>query len=146
MARGGARPGAGRPSAAANEERKSLPARMQAKSQEKLQRRLPELVDRYLDLALEGDKDALKWCIERAMGKAAVAQQAAADTEIRVVLGSIPRPGRANEARSAGQGDPSLHDDTDHGGANDGGGSAIPMEDVYSEPAEGAEEEEKAVK
>ncbi len=97
MARGGARPGAGRPSNAALDEKKTLAQRTMAKCQERLQRELPKLLTMYIDLALQGDKEALKWCVERGMGKAVVAQQGVQDTEIKVVLGSIPRPGRVNE-------------------------------------------------
>lgn len=132
MARGGYRPGAGRPSAASVEEKKSLPARMMAKCQEKLQRNLPDLIDRYLALALEGDKEALKWCIERGMGKAAVAQQNQVDTEIKVVLGNIPRPGKANDAQQVGAG-------------VDEGEAALRVEDGEPALEEGAEEEEEAV-
>ena len=147
MPRGGARPGAGRPSAAAAEEKRSLPARMMAKCQEKIQRRLPELVDRYLHLALEeGDKDALKWLIERGMGKAAVAQQAVADTEIKVVLGAIPRPGRANGSGSEPGGEGGDFEVGGSGLSEPEGGEGLSLEDDGAALAEGAEEEEEAVK
>ena len=143
MARGGARPGAGRPSAAAIEEKKSLPQRMLAKCQEKIQRRLPELIDLYLQAALDGDKDALKWCLERGMGKAAVATQAVADTEIKVVLGAIPRPGRVDGP--VPEGDVEVSDDVLQLVSDEPGEGGASVEDDGAALTEGAEEEEEAV-
>jgi hypothetical protein len=56
---------------------------------------MPELVDEAIVQALAGDKALLKFLIENGLGKAAVKQNAVEDTQIKVVLGNIPRPGKA---------------------------------------------------
>jgi hypothetical protein len=95
VARGGARPGAGRPSAAATEEKRTKAQRTQQRCQDKIQAKMPELVDEAIVQALAGDKALLKFLIENGLGKAAVKQNAVEDTQIKVVLGNIPRPGKA---------------------------------------------------
>jgi hypothetical protein len=95
VARGGARPGAGRPSAAATEEKRTKAQRTQQRCQDKIQAKMPELVDEAIVQALAGDKALLKFLIENGLGKAAVKQNAIEDTQIKVVLGNIPRPGKA---------------------------------------------------
>jgi hypothetical protein len=94
MARGGARPGAGRPSAAATEEKRTRAQRTQQRCQDKIQAKMPELIDRMIQEALDGDRASLKFLVEMGMGKAAVKQNAVEDTQIKVVLGNIPRPGK----------------------------------------------------
>jgi hypothetical protein len=111
VARGGARPGAGRPSAAATEEKRTKAQRTQQRCQDKIQAKMPELVDEAIVQALAGDKALLKFLIENGLGKAAVKQNAVEDTQIKVVLGNIPRPGKAvlgkvEDASEDGAGDP----------------------------------------
>jgi hypothetical protein len=72
---------------------------------------MPELVDEAIVQALAGDKALLKFLIENGLGKAAVKQNAVEDTQIKVVLGNIPRPGKAvlgkvEDASEDGAGDP----------------------------------------
>jgi hypothetical protein len=97
VARGGARPGAGRPSAAAKDEKAKRSAKTLAKCQEKIQSSLPELIDLMLQAARGGDTKALHFLVEMGLGKPATKQNVQADTEIKVVLGSIPRPRRNAE-------------------------------------------------
>jgi hypothetical protein len=94
VARGGARPGAGRPSAAAKDEKAKRSAKTLAKCQEKIQSSLPELIDLMLQAARGGDTKALHFLVEMGLGKPATKQNVQADTEIKVVLGNIPRPRR----------------------------------------------------
>lgn len=66
--RGGKRAGAGRkPSGMRLVERAESPIRI---AELKLAERLPELVERAIEIALEGDKAMLGYCIDRVMGKA----------------------------------------------------------------------------
>jgi hypothetical protein len=97
MARGGARPGAGRPPKHAAEMKRDKAAKTLSRCQETIQARLPELIDRMIVEALDGDRASLKFLVEMGMGKAPVKQQAVPDTEIKVVLGNIPRPKRGSE-------------------------------------------------
>lgn len=65
MPRGGKRVGAGRPAKA--EKRTETPVRV---AERKLRDRLPELVDKALELALEGgDTKMLVYCIDRVLGR-----------------------------------------------------------------------------
>jgi hypothetical protein len=65
MARGGRRPGAGRPAKA--EKRGETPVRV---AERKLRDRLPELVDVALNLAIEeANERMLIYCIDRVLGK-----------------------------------------------------------------------------
>lgn len=137
--RGGARPGAGRPSAAAQEEKRTAAQRTQAKCQGKIQAKLPELIDEAIVQALAGDKALLKFLIENGLGKAAVKQTALEDTQIKVVLGNIPRPGKAVRGK----------DDEDElvGGVEDAEGAigALPDEDGVDDGDAAAEEEAEAI-
>jgi hypothetical protein len=101
VARGGARPGAGRPSAAAKDEKAKRSAKTLAKCQEKIQSSLPELIDLMLRAARGGDTKALHFLVEMGLGKPATKQNVQADTEIKVVLGNIPRPKRGKDAEEA---------------------------------------------
>jgi hypothetical protein len=103
MPRGGARPGAGRPPKHAAEMKRDRAARVLGKCQDMIQENLPELMQEAIKAALAGDKNLLKFLIENGMGKAPVKQQATPDTEIKVVLGNIPRPSRKGmDAKEAG--------------------------------------------
>ena len=67
MTHGGKRPGAGRKPSLHHVPKAQSPIRI---AELKLAERLPELVEKAIEMALDGDRALLAYCIDRVLGKA----------------------------------------------------------------------------
>ena len=128
MPRGGARPGAGRPPKHAAEEKRDRAARQLSKCKEEIQANLLDLTKAAIAEAMAGDKALLKFLLEQGIGKAPVMPTSTPDTEIKVVLGNIPRPGKAGANKGENEEDGlnltgAIGGDCDSG---DSGGDPVP--------------------
>lgn len=66
---GGRRVGAGRPTEAAREAKRTAGARAQELVKQKTYQALPEIWEKVLELAKQGDKECIKLAVEHGLGK-----------------------------------------------------------------------------